>query len=236
MCFNFCKFQLNAGAGSGAEQFILQGLLRCGGELGQGAAGLGWAEHLPIPVSPGGHHHVRVLFLAGSRGCSEQWRGSAGMCWERKGLLAAAGPLLPAKPVRDWSGSGLRLFHKRKFLPGTGFLQSRPAAPPPPRDRAVLPGPRWTSADVPWPPSPSRFPLAAVPQYPTAAGPWLMAPSQHSLAQCPLAGLGFGAAAPGCCVGSRRWGYRSNLFLLPKKIYICKPSRGGTLSHPGCFL
>lgn len=57
------------------------------------------------------------LSLAGSGGCSEQRRGSARACWERKGLVAAAGPLLPATPVRHSSGRGLRVFHKRKFLP-----------------------------------------------------------------------------------------------------------------------
>lgn len=204
MCCNFCRFQLNAGAGSRAGSSLgrgpvrVQGLLWCVGELEQGL--LGWAPaHSRSPPLSG------CCLLA--PGDAQSNGGGQQQCSGRERAGGCSWPSAACATLVRPRAAGVS--QKEVPAPGPGFLQSRPAAPPPPDGpQLMFPGHR------------SRpIPLATVPQYPTATGPWLMALSQHSLAQCPLVGT----AAPRWCVGSRRSGYQSNVFSY-KEIYICKPS------------
>lgn len=164
-CCNFCRFQLNAGAGSRAGVSLrkgpvrVQGLLRCGDELGQGASGLSTCPlqcYMEVTTS------VRVLpavpgWLQGMLRVVE--RVSKCVLGEERA------------DVRSWPAAACDAFvtlvrpraagvsQKEVPAPGPGFLQSHPAAPPPPRDRAVLPAARWPQlmfsghcprADSPW--------------------------------------------------------------------------------------
>lgn len=186
-----------------------------------------WAGHLPFQCHMEVTTSVRVLpatpgwlqgMLRAMEGVSKsvlREKRAGGRSWPAAACDACATLVRPR-------AAGVS--QKEVPAPGPGFLQSRPAAPPPPRSRAVLPAARWTSAGVPWPLYPS--------QYPAADGPWLMAPSQHPLANVPWWGLRDGAAAPGWCVGSRRWGYQSNLFFLLKNLHMQTLMR----SSSGCFL
>lgn len=201
-CCNFCRFQLNAGAGSRAGSSLgkgpvrVQGLLRCEGELLQGAAGLGTTSVRVLPAVPGWLQGMLRAVERVSK-CVLGEEGPGGRSWPAAACDACVTLVRPR-------AAGVS--QKEVPAPGSGFLQSRPAAPPPSRDRAVLPAARWASADVPWPPSPSRFPLATVPQYPTSAGPWLMAPSQHSLAQRPLVGTTGRRCSPRVVCGQQMLG------------------------------
>lgn len=212
MCCNFYIFQLNAGAGSRAGSSLgrgparVQGLLWCVGELEQEL--LGWAGHLPTPVSHGGHHQ----YQGAACWLQEMLRAMEGVrvFWERNGwwLQLALCCLCDTRPA-----AGCGCFTKGSSYPGPGFLQSRPAAPPPPRGRAVLPdGPQLMfPGHCPRADSPGRCTPISHGCWPSAHGPEPTFPGPMSLG---------GDSSPRVVRGQQSSGYPSNVFFLQKNLHM----------------
>lgn len=130
MCCNFCRFQLNAGAGSRAGASLGKALSECRGCCGVGVSWggglLGWAP--PIPVSHGGHYQCQGAACyswlapgdAQSNGRGQQERAEREKGWWPQLARCCLRRLCDTRPAAGWC------FTKGSSCPGTRL----PAVPP----------------------------------------------------------------------------------------------------------
>lgn len=159
-CCNFCRFQLNAGAGSRAGASLGKALSGCRGCCGVGVSWggglLGWAP--PIPVSHGGHYQCQGAACyswlapgdAQSNGRGQQERAEREKGWWPQLARCCLRRLCDTRPA-----AGCGCFTKGSSCPGTRL----PAVPP------CSPSAAEGQGRAPRRPTDLRWcPLATVPQ------------------------------------------------------------------------